>query len=87
MTYLAWTTADPADGLGDGPWTEVFHLGPGLFAVHSDHTRSQVYHALKDALPDGAPLLVAELDRAPKAKGLAPGAAAWWRAHHADPGG
>ena len=81
MTYLAWSDQDPAGGLGEGPWVEAFRLGPGLFLVSSDHTRSQVYHAVKGALPAGSALLVAGLDGDPKFKGLAPGAAAWLAEH------
>jgi hypothetical protein len=64
----------------EGPWTEVRLLTDGLLLLDSDHTRSAVYHALKDHLPRGAPLLVAACGEIPKFKGMAPGALAWARA-------
>jgi hypothetical protein len=63
----------------EGPWVEVCPLADHLLFVDSDHSRSAVYHALKDHLPRGAPLLVAACDEIPKLKGMAPGALAWAR--------
>lgn len=77
--YLAHL-GEPLDPNAEGPWDEVFALTPGLVFVRSELHRSAVYHALKDALPPGAALLVAELDEVPKFKGMAPGALAWARA-------
>ncbi|WP_370326494.1 hypothetical protein [Euzebya sp.] len=83
MLFLAHVAGDhPDDVLAsdpDGPWREVFPLAPGLAFLDSDQSRSRVYHALKDHLPSGTPLLVAELHEVPKFKGMAPGALAWAR--------
>jgi hypothetical protein len=62
-----------------GPWIELLALRPGLVLVDSPESRSRVYHALKDHLPEGTPLLVAELDEVPKFKGMAEGALTWSR--------
>lgn len=78
MLYLAYVGAE-LDPEVEGPWEEVFVLRPDLVLVHSDLHRSAVYHALKDALPSGVALLVAECDEVPKFKGMAPGALAWAR--------
>jgi hypothetical protein len=63
-----------------GPWADLFVLAPGLVLVDSEHTRSEVYHGLKHALPEGSALLVAPLAEAPKFKGMASGAGSWLRA-------
>lgn len=81
MIYLAWSATEPAEDLEDGPWAEVVVLAPGLRLIDSPAERSPVYHALKDALPRGTPLLVAALPEGAKFKGLTPGATAWLRDH------
>lgn len=79
MLYLAYLAAEvPEDA--EGPWRELFPVAPGLTFVDSDQHRSAVYHGLKDALPDGTPLLVASLTEVPKFKGMHAGALAWARA-------
>jgi hypothetical protein len=77
--YLGWVEGDDLDEAPDGPWEEAFVLRPGLVLLRSSHTRSEVYHALKYAVPEGRALLVAPLADAPKSKGMAPGASAWLR--------
>ena len=47
--------------------------------MRSAEHRSAVYHGLKDVLPRGSALLVAELDEPPKMKGMPPGSLAWAR--------
>ena len=79
MIYLAWCDADPGGGL-EGPWIEVRPVQSGLVLVESEESRSVVYHALKHQLPAGTALLVTDLERVPKAKGLEPGSIAWLRA-------
>lgn len=76
--YLAYS-GDGIDPDAEGPWEEIVALDPSLAFVRSDLHRSAVYHALKDTLPTGASLLVAELDEVPKFKGMAPGGLAWAR--------
>jgi hypothetical protein len=89
--FLAWTPAAvPADL--PGPWEEVRSAAPGLLLVSSPESLSRVYHELKWALPEGAPLLVAALTSRPKLKGLRPGTQTWLRdrlpgASHPDGGG
>lgn len=78
MLYLAHVGA-PLDPTVEGPWEEILPLDDRLIFVHSDLHRSAVYHGLKDVLPDGSALLVAELGEVPKFKGMAPGALAWAR--------
>lgn len=78
VLFLAYVGAE-LDPEVEGPWDDVFVLRPGLLLVRSDLHRSAVYHGLKDALPTGAALLVAECDEIPKFKGMAPGALAWAR--------
>lgn len=80
MLYLAYLDGHVVPAETDGPWHELYPLRPGLVFVHSDQHRSAVYHALKDHLPSGTALLVAELAEVPKFKGMAPGALAWARA-------
>ncbi len=82
--YAIWTSADldnedPARALR-GPWSEVVVAANGLVFVESDHTLSQVYHAMKWSLPEGAALFVAPISALPKDKGLAPGTHSWLRA-------
>ena len=81
--YVVWTSADlnevhPAQDLA-GPWREIVIAAGGLGFVDSDDTLSQVYHAVKWSLPDGAALCVAPAADLPKAKGLAPGTNRWLR--------
>jgi hypothetical protein len=80
VIYLAWL-GQPIDGPIDGPWSDVFALEAQLVLIESEQSRSRVYHALKDLLPAGAPLLVQAIHDPPKFKGLAPGATAWLRSH------
>ncbi|MFA9444653.1 hypothetical protein [Egicoccus sp. AB-alg6-2] len=80
MLYLVATPGQQLAAGTEGPWTEVRPVEAGLAFVDSDQHRSAVYHAVKDALPAGAPLLVAEVHEVPKCRGLAPGALAWARA-------
>lgn len=79
MLYLAHLEGHDI-GDAEGPWVEVRPLRPGLVFVDSELHRSAVYHALKDHLPPGTPLLVAELHEVPKFTGMAPGSLAWARA-------
>ena len=76
--FLAWTSAEVPGDL-TGPWEEVRDAAPGLLLVSSTETLSRVYHELKWALPEGAPLLVGPLTDRPKLKGLRPGTQAWLR--------
>lgn len=78
--YLGWVDSDGLEDVPDGPWTDGFVLRPGLLLLRSPHTRSDVYHALKYAVPAGRSVLVAPLADAPKFKGMTAGAAAWLRA-------
>lgn len=80
MLYLAYLDGHEVPAGTEGPWRQLYALRPGLTFVDSDQHRSAVYHALKDHLPSGTPLLVAELAEVPKFKGMAPGALAWARA-------
>ena len=79
MIHLAYLDGCELDDASEGPWIELRVLRPGLVLVHSEQSRSRVYHALKDHLPAGTPLLVAELTRVPKFKGMDAGALAWAR--------
>lgn len=79
MIFLAFAAADIPDDV-PGPWTEVVRLRADLAFVDSEQSRSRVYHALKDELPDDTPLLVSELHEVPKFKGMAPGTLTWARA-------
>ena len=79
MLYLGWVEGDDLDEVPDGPWEDGFVLRPGLVLLHSSQTRSEVYHGLMWWVPDGRAVLVAPLAEAPKAKGMAPGLAAWLR--------
>lgn len=78
MLYLAHVGAELDPGT-EGPWEALWPLGPGLLLVRSAEHRSAVYHGLKDVLPRGSALLVAELDEPPKMKGMPPGSLAWAR--------
>lgn len=79
MVYLAYLDGHDLDAATEGPWRELRTLRPGLVFVDSDERRSVVYHALKDQLPAGTPLLVTELHEVPKFKGMAPGSLTWAR--------
>lgn len=79
---LAWL-GDPT-AAGDvldapGPWREIRPAGPGLLLVETTETTSRVYHELKSLLPADCALLVAPLDRRPKARGVATGTVSWLR--------
>ena len=76
--YVAWTPEPPEEDL-PGPWTELRVAAPGLLLVESDDTLSRVFHELKWALPEVAPLFVAPLAATPKLRGLAPGTLGWLR--------
>ncbi len=80
---LAWL-GDPsaASDVVDapGPWREVREAAPGLLLVDTTETTSRVYHDIKWLLPDGCALLVAPLERRPKARGVAAGTVSWLRA-------
>ena len=79
--FLAWVSAEPLDRADlVGPWEEVREVAPGLLLLESGATLSQVHHAVKWALPDGAALLVTEVVHTPKSRGLAAGMTAWLRA-------
>lgn len=79
---LAWLE-DPAHAelvvAQRGPWRELVEAGPGLLLVETDETLSRVYHEIKWLLPEGAALLVAPLDRRPKARGVTAGTVSWLR--------
>jgi hypothetical protein len=80
MLYLSELGGHELSRDAAGPWRELFPLRPGLLFVDSDQSRSTVYHAVKDQLPAGSPLLVAQLHEVPKFKGMAAGTLAWLRA-------
>jgi hypothetical protein len=80
VIYLCYLDGHDVGPDVEGPWREVHVLRPGLVFVDSEQHRSAVYHALKDHLPAGTPLLVTELHEVPKHKGMAPGSLAWARA-------
>jgi hypothetical protein len=80
VLFLAYLDGNELEPEVEGPWRELYPLRPGLVFVDSDQTRSAVYHALKDQLPTGTPLLVAALSEVPKFKGMSAGALAWARA-------
>lgn len=79
MLYLAYLDGHALDPRTRGPWRELQPLRPGLLLVDSDQTRSIVYHALKDQIPQDTPLLVAACAEVPKFKGMTAGALAWAR--------
>ena len=84
MTVCLVWLGDPAAAehvLGEpGPWREVREVGPGLLLVDTFETLSRVYHEVKWLLPDECPLLVAPVERRPKARGVAAGTVSWLRA-------
>ena len=63
-----------------GPWREVFEAGPGLLVIETDQTVSRVFHEIKWLLPADCSLLVAPVDRRPKARGVFAGTVSWLRA-------
>jgi hypothetical protein len=72
--------APEAEGVGFvADFAESFVLWDGAALVESDESQSEVYHAVKWRLPDGAPLFVARLDHQPKFKGAEAGALKWVR--------
>ena len=81
MLYLAFTDGTEVRDDEPGPWEDLFSLRPGLTLIVSPHSRSRVYHGLKDLMPSDAALLVAPLADVPKFKNMAPGALAWARQH------
>lgn len=76
--YVAWTPELPATDL-PGPWSELRTAGPGLLLVESTETLSRVFHELKWALAQDAPLFVAPVAATPKLRGLEPGTLDWLR--------
>ena len=82
--YVAWTPDLPEATL-PGPWIEQRAAAPGLLLVESHDTLSRVFHELKWALPEDAPLFVAPLAGTPKLRGLASGTLSWLRARTARP--
>jgi hypothetical protein len=87
VIYLGWTAVEPDGGPGEGPWSDVFALAPGLYLFDSEATRSHVYHALKWSLPKGTGVLVATLEDDPKFLGVNRGARVWLRSHPPSAGG
>jgi hypothetical protein len=79
MIYLGYLDGHELAEEVPGPWIELFALRPGLVLVDSPESRSRVYHALKDQLPAGTPLLVTELGEIPKFNGMRAGALRWCR--------
>ncbi|MET0998401.1 MAG: hypothetical protein ABWX73_06790 [Marmoricola sp.] len=77
--FVAWTPELPEENL-PGPWTELRVAAPGLLLVESDDTLSRVFHELKWALSEDAPLFVAPLAATPKLRGLNAGTLSWLRA-------
>lgn len=77
--YLAWIP-DLDDERLPGPWSELRRVAPALWLVESKDTLSRVFHELKWALPDDAPLLVAPVAATPKLRSVAPGTLSWLRA-------
>jgi hypothetical protein len=53
--------------------------------VESDDTLSRVFHELKWALAEEAPLFVAPVAATPKLRGLEPGTLSWLRARTSRP--
>jgi hypothetical protein len=79
MVYLGYLDGHELERDTAGPWIELLPLRPGLVLIESPESRSRVYHAVKDQLPAGTPLLVAQLDEVPKFKGMSDGALRWCR--------
>ena len=71
--YVAWTPELPEVNL-PGPWTELCKVAaPGLLLVESDDTLSRVFHELKWALSEDAPLFVAPVAATPSSAASNPG--------------
>lgn len=79
MLYVAWEETGEVAADVEGPWEDVVLLRPGLLLLDSAASRSVVYHALKQHLPEGTALLVAPLSAPPKMKGMADGSTTWLR--------
>jgi hypothetical protein len=79
VLYVAWEETGEVVADVAGPWTDAVLLRPGLLLLDSAASRSAVYHALKDHLPEGTALLVAPLSAPPKMKGMADGTTTWLR--------
>jgi len=77
--YVAWAPDLPAIADLAGPWTELKLAAPGLLLVESDDTLSRVFHELKWALPENAPLFVVPSAATPKLRHLADGTLSWLR--------
>ena len=77
--YVAWTPDLPEANLR-GPWSELRIAAPDVLLVESDDTLSRVFHELKWALAEEAPLFVAPVAATPKLRGLEPGTLSWLRA-------
>lgn len=76
--HLVWAGADLPDE-PEGPWEAARRLAAGLWLVADGAGRSPTYHAFKDLLPAGTPLVVAPLADAPKMAHVAPGSVSWAR--------
>ena len=85
--FVAWTSEPVPEPL-PGPWREMHVAAAGLLLIESDDTLSRVYHELKWALAEEAPLFVAPVAATPKLRGLEPGTLSWLRARtpRAEPG-
>ena len=79
MLYLAFLEGHELDAATPGPWSQLRSLRPGLLLIASEASRSAVYHAVKDELPSGWPLLVTRLHEVPKLRGMDAGSLAWAR--------
>lgn len=78
--YIAFTDAPQGASLDEiESVAELWELQPGLYLVHGELTRSEIYHALKREIPGDAALLVAPLANAPKFKSMSAGSTSWLR--------
>ena len=85
MTVYVASTPEPPEENLPGPWRELRVAAPGLLLVESDDTLSRVFHELKWALAEEAPLFVAPVAATPKLRGLEPGTLSWLRARTPGP--
>lgn len=70
----------PSDSIRSIPGVEeVQELTSTVALVLTSLSRSRLYHEVKWAGPDEAPVVVAELRSQPKATRVAPGAVTWMR--------